>query len=152
MKKKGFLRIAFFILPVSVSIWLFFNYINNPDGQSRIPSEVGYYIFLVSVLIAGICYSILKESEYSRKTIIKNAVVISLILMVCVGLDMFFHTLARGMAVTQNDLSATSTGFPINLPLLKSAIQIYGVRFITVLFIGNTILFGITWRRQKHVD
>jgi hypothetical protein len=147
MKKKNFGLIIAFLLPLMMSTFLFFNYISIKDGQERISSETGYYLFLGTVVIASILFSISQHLPISKGSIIISAFKISLLLLVCVGLDMFLHMLARGLTHPQNIDPVLSAGIPISLSLLKSTWQIYGVRFISVLVIGNLLFFGITRRR-----
>jgi hypothetical protein len=150
MKKKNLNAIVAFILPIALSFFLCFNYINTVNSGVRISSEVGYYIFLILIVIASILFSILQQGLYSRRSVLKNALQISFILLLCVSLDMFLHIVAREFTHSQNTSSILSGGFQINITLIKSAWRIFGVRFLSILLIGNLLFWGITWLRHNQ--
>jgi hypothetical protein len=150
MKKNRFAILIALMLPVSISLLLFINYINSTNGHNRIQSESGYYLFLAAVVIASLIFSILQEGVISRKHFFKQALKMSIIMIVIVSLDLALHVLARGLIYSPDASAITNAGFTHYLTLLQSAWKIYGVRFILVVLIGNIIYFCVSSVKQKQ--
>lgn len=150
MKKNGFANIIALLLPVSISLLLFINYINPTEGQNRIQSESGYYIFLAAVAVSSLIYSIFQAGAFSGKHFFKQVLKISIIMVVIVSLDMALHVLARSLIYSQGASALVSGGTPTYLSLLQSAWKIYGVRFVIVILMGNIIFFCVSVAKQTQ--
>jgi hypothetical protein len=144
MRRQQFRELIVSILPIAVSIFLLINYLDTVNGGFRIPSETGYYVLLVMVAISCTVLSFLKPLALIDKSKMKTTLQICLMLLIWIGLDMVLHVLTRTLTSNQNAISDVSGGIRMNMPLIQSALKIYGVRFISVLLIGNIFFWGGT--------
>lgn len=148
MRKSTLSCIVVPLLPIGMSVFLFTNYVNTVNGGIRIQSEMGYYLFLIMVVVSSFIFAMMQKSPSSRKLALNNVLLVNVFLLVCVFLDMFFHILARELTHLSNSSPEMSGGFQQYMPLVQSAWRIYGVRFITVLILGNFTFWGITKLKQ----
>ena len=132
------------LLPIGMSVFLFINYVNTVNGGIRIPSEMGYYLFLIMVVLSSLLFAIMQQCPSSKETALKYIFQVNLFLLVAICLDMILHIMARDLTRSPNTSNGLADGIHLNLPLIQSAWRIYGARLITVLIIGNVTFWGIT--------